>query len=210
MRAALFDLDGTLLDSLGVWADIDRAFLNARGHAVPPDYTSSIRGLSFQQTAEYTKQRFGLTESVEEIMEIWHFMCERAYVGEVRLKSGAEAYLKKLKQAGVLLGVVTTLTPRLYEPALKRNGVLDLFDTFATTDETGQDKQSGKVYQLAAQRLGLESPQCTVYEDLRQGLAGAKKCGMRTVLVYDPHNADTFEQSRLLADEIIMDYRECI
>ena len=210
MRAALFDLDGTLLDSLGVWAEIDRAFLNARGHEVPPDYTQNIRGLSFRQTAEYTKQRFQLGESVESIMEIWHLMCERAYVGEVCLKSGAKAYLQKLKREGALLGVVTTLTPRLYEPALRRNGVLELFDVFATTDETGLDKNSGEVYRLAAQRLGLNSGQCTVYEDLSQGLAGAKKCGMRTVLVYDPHNADTFEQSRLLADEIIMDYRECI
>ena len=210
MKAALFDLDGTLLDSLGIWAQIDRDFLNERGHAVPADYTKNIRGLSFIQTAEYTKARFGLPESAEEIADIWHGMCERAYIDEVRLKPGAADYLMHLKARGVRLAVVTTLTKRLYEPALSRNGVLELFDAFATTDETGRDKKSGAVYLLAADRLGVRPEQCTVYEDLIEGLQGAKRAGMRTALVYDRHNADAFEESRALADEIIFDYSEVL
>ncbi len=210
MKAALFDLDGTLLDSLGVWADIDRAFLAQRGFEIPADYVSSIRGLSFLQTAQYTKERFHLKESAGRIAEIWHEMCREAYTHRVKLKPGAKEYLQKLKSLGTGLAVVTTLTEQLYEPVLKRNGVYSLFDVFATTDETGLDKKSGAVYLLAANRMGAEPEDCTVYEDITEGLLGAKAAGMKAVLVYDSHNRDSLDENRSLADDYIQSYLDII
>ena len=210
MEAAIFDLDGTLLDSLGVWGEIDRRFFASRGLELPGDYQGAICGLSFKQTAEYTKERFKLEQSVEDIMLEWHEMCEREYVDEVQLKPGAKEYLARLKQRGVKLAVATTLTQRLYAPALKRNGVYDMFDAFATTDETGQTKLTGEVYRLAAKRLGAEPEACAVYEDISEGLRGAKAAGMRAVLVYDRHNETRLNENLKYADEFIRDYGELL
>ncbi len=106
--------------------------------------------------------------------------------------------------------MVTTLTEQLYEPVLKRNGVYSLFDVFATTDETGLDKKSGAVYLLAANRMGAEPEDCTVYEDITEGLLGAKAAGMKAVLVYDSHNRDSLDENRSLADDYIQSYLDII
>ena len=95
-RAALFDMDGTLIDSMGVWAHVDEVFFMRRGIPLPEDYARSIAGLSFRQTGEYTKARFQLPESVDDILREWHELCESAYVNDVPLKPHAAEYLKKL------------------------------------------------------------------------------------------------------------------
>ena len=205
MLAALFDLDGTLFDSLGVWADIDRRFFAERGLTMPEDYTASISGLSFIQTAQYTKERFGLTQSPEQIAAIWHEMCREAYVDRVALKPGAAEYLAGLRGAGLKLAVVTTLTEELYAPALKRNGVYDLFDTFATTDETGLHKRTGEIYLLAARRLAVQPRDCAVFEDIIEGIEGAKAAGMTACLVYDRHNG-RLDTAKQLCDHYIETY----
>ena len=208
--AALFDMDGTILDSMGVWADVDRAFFESRGMEVPEDYAHSISGLSFRQTAVYTKERFGLPESVDEILDEWNKMCEKEYVNHVLLKADAKEYLVKLKAQGVKLAVATALPERLYRPALERNGVYHLFDAFASTDEAGERKSTGKVYLLAAERLSVKPSDCCVFEDITDGIIGAKKAGMKAVLVKDKANEKSIKESMHIADAYLEAYREWI
>ncbi|MBQ1257237.1 MAG: HAD family phosphatase [Clostridia bacterium] len=206
--AALFDMDGTLLDSMGVWADVDRAFFASRGMAVPEDYAHSISGLSFRQTAVYTKERFNLPESVDEILHEWNEMCEKEYVNHVPLKEGAKEYLYKLKAMGVKLAVATALPERLFKPALERNGVYDLFDAYASTDEAGERKSTGKVYLLAAERLGVHPSECCVFEDITDGIVGAKAAGMKAVLVKDKANEKSRKESMHIADAYLEAYAD--
>lgn len=202
-RAALFDMDGTLIDSMGVWEHVDEVFFARRGLPLPKDYSRSIAGLSFRQTGEYTKARFHLPESVDDILSEWHALCESAYVHDVPLKPHAEAYLKKLRGEGVRLAVATALPERLYRPVLLRTGVLSLFDAFASTDEAGERKRSGDVYRLAARRLGVEPAECAVFEDILDGLLGAKAVGMKAVLVRDPAAAGERERALAVCDAAI-------
>ncbi|MBR3928609.1 MAG: HAD family phosphatase [Clostridia bacterium] len=206
--AALFDMDGTLLDSMGVWADVDRHFFESRGMTVPEDYAHSISGLSFRQTAVYTKERFHLPESVDEILAEWNEMCEKEYVLNVLLKKGAKEYLLKLKKEGVKLAVATALPERLYKPALLRNGVYDLFDAFASTDEAGERKSTGRVYLLAAERLGVKPQECCVFEDITDGIIGAKNAGMKAVLVKDEANEKSRKESMHIADAYLEAYAD--
>ena len=205
-RAALFDMDGTLIDSMGVWARVDEVFFARRGLPLPQDYARSVAGLSFRQTGEYTKARFHLPESVDDILREWHELCESAYVNDVPLKPHAAEYLKKLRGEGVRLAVATALPERLYRPVLLRTGVLPLFDAFASTDEAGESNRSGDVYRLAARRLGVEPAECVVFEDILDGLLGAKAAGMKAVLVRDPSAAGERERALAVCDAAIDDF----
>lgn len=202
-RAALFDVDGTLLDSLGVWQDIDRRYFAMKGMEVPEHYAEQINGLSFLQTAVYTKEHFGIAESPEEIAALWREMCREEYEKHLTIKPGVKEYLTGLKEKGVKLAVVTTLPYNLFAPALKRNGILHLFDTYATTDEGGETKAEGRIYTLAAERLGIPNADCAVFEDIPEGLTGAKKAGMTAVLVCDRRNAKSLEQSKKICDHCL-------
>ncbi len=206
IRGAIFDLDGTLLDSLGVWGEVDRRFFERRGLKMPPDYQATIKGLSFIDTARFTKRLLGLSESPEEIAMEWHKDVVDEYALSVPLKPGAGEYLRLLADKGVKLAVATTSREELFVPCLKRNGVWDLFSACATTDETGENKSTGRVYRLAAERLGLEPQDCAVFEDILSGITGAKNTGFCTVCVYDPVNLDEWEALTQASDHAITSF----
>ncbi len=207
-RAALFDLDGTLLDSMGVWGNVDREFFAGLGLEMPADYAKSLSGLSYRQSAEYTIARFGLTQPWEEIVALWTRMAQDEYRDRVGLKPGSREYLLFLKEHGVKLAVTTSLLPELYEPCLKRNGVYDMFDAFCSTRE--RSKEDGGIFLRAAAKLGVEPADCAVFEDVYEGILGAKRAGMKAYCVWEATAAHSHDRSAAIADamlENILDMR---
>ena len=135
IKAIIFDLDGTLIDSMGLWRRVDSDFLNTRGIEVPEDLFDKLpQGNSFIQTASYFKERFALPETVEEIMSIWTAMVESYYGSSVYLKLGAKELLLKLKAAGYKLGLGTSNSRHLAQTALIFNDVWQHFDAVVTGD----------------------------------------------------------------------------
>lgn len=206
-RCGLFDLDGTLIDSMGIWAEIDRRFFASRGLPLPGNYFSSISGLSFYETAVYTKQRFSLSESTEAIMAEWNRMAEDEYRFNVPLKKGAKEYLEKLKADNCLLAAVTTLPKARFIPCLKRLGIYRMFDAFVSTDDISSTKSNGLAYCYAAGLLRQLPRDCMVFEDIPEGIRGAKKAGMKACLVYDSYSADRQAAVKDMADAYIEDWR---
>ncbi len=203
MQAALFDLDGTLLDSNYVWARVDAQFFCARNLAFPSDYVRAISGMSFLATAAYTKKRFALPESVEDIVREWTQMTEREYAEHVALKPGSAAFLRQLKSRGVKCAVVTSLHRALYEPCLAHNGILSLFDLCLSTDEAqSTSKKDGLLYRMAADRLETPYPDCAVFEDVYEGILGAKQLGMQAFCVVDPKYTHRLDAIQGIADGI--------
>lgn len=207
-HAAIFDLDGTLLDSMGMWSGLDRAFLERRGLPHSQDYTDAVASMGFRVAAEYTIRRFGLSDTPEDLMQEWNGMVEEAYREEITLKPNARRYLQYLAGRGVRLGVATALEPELSEAVLKHNGVYGLFGAFASVGETGREKNFPDVYLLAAERLRVPPEKCVVFEDLPAGIRGAKAAGMTAVGVYDSAGERFEAEMRRLADRYILNFSE--
>ncbi len=184
-RAAIFDLDGTILDSMGLWNKIGADFLAKRNLALPPGYAKELYPRDFRQAAAYTIRLFGLQEKPEAIMEEWNRLALYAYGHTIPLKPYAKEYLVLLHSLGIKLGVATSLPKLLYEPVLLKHGLYELFDACCSTEEVGKGKDWPDIFLLAARRLCVHPQDCIVLEDTLQGVRSAKKTGMRVFGVYD-------------------------
>ncbi len=209
-RAAIFDLDGTLIDSMDVWKKIAKDFLKNRFLNLPKNYISTITPMSFPEAAEYTISLFHLSESANGIVSEWYRMAVYEYSHNIRLKPHVKEYLLYLKGLGVRLAVATASPRVLYEPVLKNNGVYGLFDAFASTDEVSKGKSHPDVYLLAASRLNVPPADCVVFEDIYTGILGAKAAGMKAYGVYDKSSAHDKAKIMAVADGYIHDFSELI
>lgn len=208
-RAALFDLDGTIFDSMGVWYEIDTLFLARRGIALTPDYSEALKRMNFPEAANYTISRYGLKESPEQVMDEWHEMTQDIYREQVGLKPFVKEYLFALHEKGIKLGVATSCKPQLYTPVFRRCGIEDLLDTIVTTEET-KPKSFPDVYLEGARRLGVVPKECAVFEDIVTGIESAKSAGFLTVAVFDPSSKDDEEHLRKTADYYLRSFSELL
>ena len=188
-KVAIFDLDGTLLDSGDVWHRIDCEFLARRGLALPKDYARAVSVMHLSEAAEYTIQRFSLDETPEEVAAEWREMAREAYARRVPMKDGARAYLASLRRQGVRLAVATALDRPLAVPALQNHGIYDWFETVVFAEEVGAGKSSPLIFCRVAEVLGVQPADCTVFEDTLAGVRSAKAAGMQAVGVADAGSA---------------------
>lgn len=207
-KGAIFDLDGTVLDSMDVWERIDIAFLSKRGFAVPEDYIVKICSMSFSEAAVYTAEQFHLPEKPEDIIVEWNNMAIDEYSHRVGLKPYALEYLQKLKASGIKLGIATGLPKVLYEPTLKNNGIYDLFDAITSTDEVKHGKTFPDVFTLAIQKLGLKPQECIAFEDIPVGVKSAKQAGLTVYGVHDKYSESFKEDIKMVADGYLINFSE--
>lgn len=208
LDAMILDLDGTLLNSMDVWGWVDETFLGRRGIRVPEDYNAAVSPMGFYAAAQYTIERFGLTETPEELIAEWNRMAAEAYSSRVGLKKGAGAFLERCRHKGIRLAVATASHEELFVPALKNNGVYDCFDAIVTLREVNRGKGFPDIYEKAAQRLSLPPCRCAVFEDIYAGIRGAKDGGFFAVGVYEPFSAHEEDKIREACDLYIHDFDE--
>lgn len=196
IKGVIFDLDGTLVDSMGVWAKIDVDYLNKLGHEVPNNLKEEITHLGFKEVAKYFKKRFNIADSEEEIMKTWHDMAYIEYKENIKLKPGAREFLKQLKESNIKIGLATSNSYPLLEVSLKSNDIFDLFDSITITGEVSRGKDFPDVYLLAAERLGLSPNECAVFEDILPAVKGALSAGMKVFAVED-HTVSDEERTEI-------------
>lgn len=206
----IFDLDGTLLDSLWVWDEVDTVFLTRRGLPVTPDYGQAIAHLGFADAARYTIGRFGLSETPEQLMDEWYSLARAAYRDRVQLKPHAEEFLRKLCAQGVHISAATSSEPDLILPCLERLEIRALFENITTIHEVSGDKSSPDIYLLAAARMGVAPSRCAVFEDILRGVQSAKSAGFYTVAVQEAASALDQDAIRQTADRYILSFSELL
>lgn len=209
-KGIIFDLDGTLIDSMWIWEKIDVDFLGKRGFEVPKDYLDKITPMGVDACAEYTIERFNLNEKKEDIIKEWFDMAIDAYSNHVELKPGVVEFINYLKDNNIKMSIATASDKELVIPVLENNGIIDYFDNITTVREAKRGKGFPDVYDVAAKKMGFLNNECVVFEDIEEGLTGAKIGGYTTVGVYDKRNFLKEEKLRSLCDLFIYDFKECI
>lgn len=203
-KGAIFDLDGTLINSMKVWENADYVLARKYGFEPDQEYWDKVTACSFLEGAAYITERFNLGKTAQEIANELYAVALNYYKYEIKLKKGAKKILKKLKADGFKIAVATSNVEEMTFAALKSNGIFEYFDAFVYCDTVGKNKSFPDVYQAAAEALGLTADECYVFEDVPYAIDGAKKAGAEVIGVYDEYSAEKEEQMRQKADRYIM------
>ena len=212
VKAAIFDMDGTLLDSMGMWRDVPFLYLEMKGVRDIPDRErlwNEFKVLSLRDAARIFQREYGFRESVETIVEEIDDVVFGQYAARIRAKPGARAFLSALKEAGVPRGLATATDRRCVLAALRRLRMVRLAGTVATCSEAGASKdKSPAVYDMIAARFGLARGECAVFEDALHGVRTAKAAGYSVIAVRDQSTADSGEWHEIerVADDVLGRY----
>ena len=185
IKAVIFDMDGTLIDSTSLWHDIDKAFFAKRGMEIPSDYAQKIVHLGLSEAAKLTKELYGIKESEQEIMDEWHQMSIDMYRYDVALKEGALELLELFKKNNIPMAIATANDDKLYMPCIERLGIGKYFTFIADVNTAKEGKQSAKIYLDLAKKLGFKPQNTLVLEDMPTCVKTVFKSGFITVAVYD-------------------------
>lgn len=181
----IFDMDGTLLDSMFVWDIVDRDFVKSKGITPKADYVEAFKYMPQADAAAYYQREYGVSGSVEDIMRDLDALMARYYFTTVARKPGALELVERLHAHGVKMCIATATDRCLAEEALRRNGLLGYFSRLFTSQEIGITKTHPDIYEAALNHLGTEKENTLVMEDALYAIRTAKKAGFHVVGVYD-------------------------
>ena len=206
IKAAIFDLDGSMVDSMWLWRSIDIEYLGRFGIPLPEQLQADIEGMSFSETAAYFKKRFALSDDLEQIKADWNRMAFEKYEREVPLKKGVQELLDYCKAHHILLGIATSNSPELIQAV---NGAYH-FDRYMSCIVTACSVNKGKpapdVYLEAARQLDVKPEDCLVFEDIVKGLEAGKNAGMKVCAIEDLYSASQRTKKREICDYYIESY----
>lgn len=206
----IFDMDGTLIDSNGIWKDVDTAFLAKRGLSYTKEFYEGVAHTIFPLAAKFTKEFCRLPESEEAIMAEWMDMAGDLYGTSVPVKPGVRAYLDKLRADGERLIVVTSAVPVHCRTALTHLGLMPYFERIIFAHDLQLEKKDPQLWRLTAELMGVAPADCTLYDDSVEACRGAKAAGMHAVGVYDPYFAGTEPEMQAVCDRYIRSFEELI
>ena len=208
MKAYIFDLDGTLFESMDVWAKIDGAFFQKRGLTPPKGYAEATMAMHIDEAAAYTIKLMNLDENIENIKEEWLRIAKNAYENDVKMKPYAKEYLAKLSAKGYKLAIATSLPEELMVPALHKHGIYHIFHAICNAREVGTGKSKPDIFILAAKKLGVLPGDCLLFDDILPAVKSAKSIGMKVCAVYDKSSRRDWDEIQTIADFAITDFKQ--
>jgi HAD superfamily hydrolase (TIGR01509 family) len=205
IKGAIFDLDGTLLDSMSIWDTIGEIYLRSLGIEPRENLAETFKTFTLEESAEYYRTHYGVTLSVGEIVDGVNGMIEDLYRNTVPLKNGVAEFLERLWKNGVKMCVATVTDRYLVEAALTRLQVRQYFGEIFTSAEVGCGKNEPTIYRVALDYLGTDKRETLVFEDVLHALMTAKGDGFPVAAVYDEHE-ERQEELKEIADLYITDF----
>ena len=203
-KGAIFDFDGTVADSLGVWKRVDDIFFARRGLTYSPDYAEQLSMLGFEDGARFTIEAYGLHDTPQQICDEWNALGCELYRTNVQLRPGAATYIEALHRRGIPVALATTNAPTVISAMEERVPLQKLFPIRVHGCEVEhRTKDHPDIYIEAARRIGVAPANCVVFEDLAAGLICARAIGMKTVAVYTETGRQNREELTELADYVL-------
>ncbi|MGN0293380.1 MAG: HAD family hydrolase [Lachnospiraceae bacterium] len=178
IKYAIWDLDGTLLDSLDMWLMLARRYLTMLGvREIPDDLEKTVDAMSLEESAAYLKEQFGLPQSREEIMEQFMALVRRLYREELGFFPQSVRKVRELYEKGCRMCILTTTEKECASAALKRGGIDRCFEQIYTCSDLGMNKRGPEIYRETCRRMGFEPEETMIYEDADYALKGAAESG---------------------------------
>lgn len=210
IKAFIFDLDGTILDSTQLWKDVDYHYLKRFNIEFKDEYTEEIKLMSFNESAKYFIDKFKIPRSEEEIKADWNEMVLEEYRDNIPCKEGVQPFLETLKKRGIKMCVATSCNKEHAIMALKRLNLYSYFSFVRTCSEAGRNKEFPDLFCQCAKLLEVNNEECFVVEDLYSALEVAKKVGFKTIGIYDDLNRNQKEEIEILCDYYIESFYDII
>ena len=207
IKGAIFDLDGTILDSMSVWDTVGEDYLKKMGKEPKENLKEAFKTFTLKQSACYFRENYGITLSDEEIIDGINEMVADYYINIAPLKPDFDGFLKKLKAYGVKMCIATVTDKNLAESALKRLGIRDFFSEIFTCNGTGHSKEEPHIYREALKHLKTAKNETVVFEDSLYALNTAKGDGFVTAGVFDIHEENQ-DKIKSIADAYIKSYAD--
>jgi len=205
----IFDLDGTLVNSMPRWGEVMTRLLDEQGVEYPKNLINIITPLGYRKTAEYIKE-LGVRASVDEILAKIQEYAIHAYANLIEMKPFAVDYLNKLKGCGCNLYVLTASPHEMTDVCLKRWGVYDMFDIIWTSDELGLPKSDPEIYSKVAGIIGADISEITFYDDNLGAITAGTKAGLYTVAIYDETSSNDKEKLEIIAAEYVDSFKSLL
>lgn len=210
IEAVIFDLDGSMVDSMWMWRAIDIEYLGRFGIALPENLQACIEGMSFSETAFYFKERFCLPDDPDTIKADWNRMAWDKYAYEVPVKDGVTELLAYCAAHGIKAGIATSNSRALVENVVSAHHLNDYFDCIMTGCDVAKGKPAPDIYLAVARELGVAPENCLVFEDIIAGIQAGKAAGMKVCAVYDRYSEHQDTDKRRLADYYTYHFRELL
>lgn len=210
IKLFLFDLDGTILDSLKIWNDIDLLFFKNHNLIMGEDYHIAIAPLTLEETATYTKNTYKLDIDEEQIMKEWSDLAIKEYAENVNLKKGVKEFLDYLKNKNVHLAIATSCNEEMFKPCLERYGIVSYFEHFYTSQNLKINKSNANFFKEILNEYKIEPDQILFFENSLASMKCAKSLGFNVVAVMDKKWEKQKEEIIASSDDQIEDFSQFI
>ena len=207
LSGAIFDMDGTLLDSMGVWAKMGSTHLRTLGFEPRGDIDSFFTSFSFRQAAEHYKYEYGVPLTVEEIIKSINGAAEKKYRYEVQAKSGVPEFLQSLSERGVTMCVATNTDKDLCKAAFTRCGIIKYFKEIITCTELSSSKKEPLIYRECLKAMETSRENTLVFEDALFAASTAKRDGFKLCGVYDKYERRE-DELKAISDVYLTDFTD--
>lgn len=207
-RGAIFDMDGTLTDSMYIWDVAGETYLRNQGKEPASDLWEQLRPLSLVQAAELFQREYGITDTVPEILKGFDRVVETEYRTNVVLKDGVRELLEALRDKGIVMSVATSSPLEIVLMVLERLGILPYFSHVVTCGDVGKGKEHPEVYDQAARLMGTSRSTTLVFEDALHAVTTASRAGYYVVGVYDESEGIDEDRIMPLCSQYVKSLRE--
>lgn len=208
--AIIFDVDGTIADSMWMWKQIDIEYLGRFGIELPKNLQKNIEGMSFRETAVYFKEHFQIPDDIEKMMSDWNEMAAHKYRYEIPLKKGVREFLNICKKKNIAMGIATSNSVELLNYFLKAHELHNYFEVVITGSDGLRGKPAPDMYLEAAKRLAVKPEKCLVFEDIMPGILAGKRAGMRVCAVDDVYSNYITDKKIEEADYFIKSFEDIL